>query len=51
MGPPLKLDIQGQPVFVCRKGCQRKAESDPEKTLARVAELKAKAQAEKGGTP
>jgi hypothetical protein len=42
MGPPLKLDIQGQPVFVCCKGCKRKAEADPDKTLATVASLKAK---------
>ncbi len=47
MGPPLKLDIKGQPVFVCCKGCKRKAESDPDKTLAKVAELKAKAKAER----
>ena len=43
MGAPIKLDIQGQPVFICCKGCKRKAESDPAKTLAKVAELKAKA--------
>ena len=42
MGPPLKLDIQGQPVFVCCKGCKRKAEADPEKTLTVVADLKSK---------
>ena len=42
MGPPLKLDIKGQPVFVCCKGCKRKAEADPEKTLKAVADLKAK---------
>ena len=47
MGVPLKLDIKGQPVFVCCKGCKRKAESDPDKTLAKVAELKAKAKAER----
>jgi len=47
MGPPLKLDIKGQPVFVCCKGCKRKAEADPDKTLAKVAELKAKAKAER----
>ncbi len=41
MGPPLKLDIEGQPVFVCCKGCKRKAETDPEMTLAAVAGLKA----------
>lgn len=49
MGPPLKLDIKGQPVFVCCKGCKRKAEADPDKTLAKVAELKAKTKAEKAG--
>jgi hypothetical protein len=42
MGAPIKLDIQGQAVFVCCKGCVRKAEADPEKTLKIVAELKAK---------
>ena len=41
MGAPIKLDIKGQPVFVCCKGCQRKAEADPDATLAKVAELKA----------
>lgn len=47
MGAPIKLDIKGQAVFVCCKGCTRKAEADPDKTLAKVAELKAKAKAEK----
>ena len=47
MGAPIKLDIKGQPVFVCCKGCKRKAEADPDATLAKVAELKAKAKAEK----
>lgn len=47
MGPPIKLDIQGQPVFICCKGCKRKAEANPEKTLAKLAELKAKAKAER----
>ena len=49
MGPPIKLDIKGQPVFVCCKGCKKKAEADPDKTLAKVAELKEKARAEKEG--
>lgn len=40
MGVPLKLDVQGQPVFVCCKGCEKKALSDPEATLARVEQLK-----------
>ena len=47
MGPPLKLDIKGQPVFVCCKGCKKKAEADPDKTLAKAEELKAKAKAER----
>ncbi len=42
MGPPIQLDIKGQPVFVCCKGCKRKAEADPDKTLAKLAELKNK---------
>jgi len=41
MGVPLKLDVQGKPVFVCCKGCERKALSDPHATLARVEQLKA----------
>ena len=47
MGVPLQLDIMGQPVFVCCKGCRKKAEADPDGTLARVEELKAKAKAER----
>jgi hypothetical protein len=47
MGPPLKLDIKGQPVFVCCNSCKRKAEADPDKTLAKVEELKAKATSER----
>jgi hypothetical protein len=42
MGPPFKLDIKGQSVFLCCKGCKRKAEADPDKTLAAVADLKVK---------
>lgn len=41
MGVPLKLDVQGKPVFVCCKGCEKKALSDPQATLARVEQLKA----------
>jgi hypothetical protein len=47
MGPPIKLSIKGEPVFVCCKGCQKKAEANPDRTLAKVEELKAKAKAEK----
>ncbi len=47
MGPPLKVMVKDQPVFICCKGCQKKALADPDKTLAAVAELKAKATAER----
>jgi len=47
MGPPLKVTVKDQPVFLCCKGCQKKALADPDKTLATVADLKARAKAEK----
>jgi hypothetical protein len=46
MGPPLKVVVNDEAVFVCCKGCERGAKSNPEKTLAKVAELKAKVKAE-----
>lgn len=42
MGKPFKVMVKEQPVFLCCKGCQRKALADPEKTLAKVRELKAR---------
>ena len=42
MGTPLKLDIKGKPVFVCCKGCEKKALKNPEETLEKVAAMKAK---------
>jgi hypothetical protein len=39
MGTPIKIVIKGQPVFVCCKGCARKAQANPEKTLAIVVAL------------
>lgn len=41
MGVPLKLDVKGQPVFVCCAGCKSKALKNPDDTLATVAKLKA----------
>jgi hypothetical protein len=41
MGAPLKLDVKGQPVFVCCAGCKSKALKNPDETLATVAKLKA----------
>ena len=45
MGKPVKVMVKGQPVFLCCKGCQAKAQADPDKALRRVEELKAKAKA------
>ena len=42
MGTPYKVMVKDQPVFLCCKGCQKRALADPDRTLARVAELKAK---------
>jgi len=46
MGPPVKVMLKGQAVYLCCKGCQKRAEADPDKALAKVEELKAKAKAE-----
>jgi uncharacterized protein (TIGR03000 family) len=42
LGAPVKLTLNGQPVFLCCKACIEKAEKDADKTLAKVKELKAK---------
>jgi membrane fusion protein, copper/silver efflux system len=42
MGEPVKLMINGQPVFVCCAGCKKQAMDNPEETLAKVAKLKLK---------
>ena len=46
MGPPIKLMVKDQAVFLCCKGCENKAKSNPDKTLAKVAELKTKVKSE-----
>lgn len=33
MGPPVKLTIQGRPVFICCEGCQKRALENPVATL------------------
>jgi hypothetical protein len=40
---PVKVTIKGQPVFLCCGGCRKDALDHPDRTLARVRELKAKA--------
>lgn len=39
MGPPIKVMVKDQPVFVCCKGCTRKALANPDRTLQVVAQL------------
>lgn len=40
MGAPVKVTVDGQTVFLCCKGCSKRALADPKATLARVAKLK-----------
>ena len=40
MGTPLKVEINGEPVFLCCKGCKAKALRDADATLATVAKLR-----------
>jgi hypothetical protein len=42
MGAPIKIMVKGQPVYLCCKGCQRRAMANPEKTLAAVTALRKK---------
>ncbi|MFO0842261.1 MAG: efflux RND transporter periplasmic adaptor subunit [Gemmataceae bacterium] len=54
MGKPAKVMVKGQPVFLCCAACEDEAKESPEKTLALVEKLKAKAKADasgKGGRP
>jgi hypothetical protein len=42
MGPPQKTDIEGQAVFLCCKGCEKRARANPQTTLAHARELREK---------
>jgi hypothetical protein len=42
MGKPVKLMLDGKPVFVCCKQCVKQAEEDPVKALRRVEQLRTK---------
>jgi hypothetical protein len=42
MGPPVKLVIDGEAVFLCCNGCKDKALANPKETLAKVQALKEK---------
>jgi hypothetical protein len=40
MGPPVKVMIEEQPVFLCCKHCEKEAIAKPKETLEKVAKLK-----------
>ncbi|OYW24474.1 MAG: hypothetical protein B7Z55_02095 [Planctomycetales bacterium 12-60-4] len=40
MGPPVKLEIDGQPVFVCCEGCRDTALKQPGETLKAAQRLR-----------
>ena len=39
MGTPVKLMLEGKPVFLCCKGCEAEARAHPEETLLKVQNL------------
>jgi hypothetical protein len=40
MGKPARIEIEGQPVFLCCSGCADEARKDPKATLDQVARFK-----------
>jgi hypothetical protein len=40
MGTPVKLTLEGQPVFLCCDGCKEAAKADSKKALAKAEQLK-----------
>jgi hypothetical protein len=42
MGTPMRVVLNGEPVFLCCKGCEQAAKDDPQGTLARVKQLRAR---------
>jgi hypothetical protein len=40
MGAPIKLELNGKPVYLCCEGCEAKAKANPVATLAKVEQLK-----------
>jgi hypothetical protein len=42
MGPPVKLTLAGETVFLCCSGCEGKAKADPEAVAAKAKELRTK---------
>jgi hypothetical protein len=46
MGPPVKLMLNDQPVFVCCEGCNKRATSSPDATVAKAEKLKDRVKSE-----
>ena len=42
MGPPIKVDVQGTPVFICCESCREELLTNPDKYLARLPKESAK---------
>jgi hypothetical protein len=42
MGKPYKVILEGEPVFLCCKGCEKEAKAHPQATVARAKELREK---------
>jgi uncharacterized protein (TIGR03000 family) len=42
MGVPVKITVKGQQVFLCCKGCAEKALAEPDKTLLKAKDLRAR---------
>ena len=42
MGVPIKVMVKDQPVFICCKACEKSVQKDPDATLKKIEELKAK---------
>jgi hypothetical protein len=38
MGPPIKVMVDGRPVFICCEGCRQKLLAEPAKYLAKLDE-------------
>jgi hypothetical protein len=47
MGPILKVNVKGQPVFVCCKGCEAEVKTHPDETLLQFQQLMKRVNARK----
>jgi YHS domain-containing protein len=40
MGPPVKVEANGETIFLCCKGCKKEFDADPDKFIAKVKKLR-----------